>query len=228
MSMSSPLRSLVYAPFQNLPRRYGCFSYGIFVNSEPIAKRLRNRKRRERRSLHSGRNLNSLITVSDKLDHTPISNTLPRQHASPLSFLPLSALLRSYIITSLSASPILLHLSLCILSALAHSSSPFLNPDRNPLLHWLLKRTFYSQFCAGETPGEVKKTVDGLKEMGYKGVILGYAREVVLDESPKENVQADTIEEIEAWKHGTLETVRLAVKGDYVALKYECFACSSL
>ena len=67
----------------------------------------------------------------------------------------------------------------------------------------------------------MKKTVDGLKKMGYQGVILGYAKEVVLEGQSKVTEQADPTEEISAWKHGTLETVRLAAKGDYVALKYE-------
>ena len=67
----------------------------------------------------------------------------------------------------------------------------------------------------------------GLKVMGFKGVVLGYAREVVMehDEANRrpEKVamnEGDISAEIENWKKGTLETVEMAGKGDFVALKY--------
>ena len=61
-----------------------------------------------------------------------------------------------------------------------------------------------------------------LKDMGFEGVILGYAKEVVIEGGSvgKEETDAATVkEEVIAWKKGTLETVDLAQKGDYVALK---------
>lgn len=68
-----------------------------------------------------------------------------------------------------------------------------------------------------------------LRDIGFSGVILGYAREVVLtqdqlkalatngmdSEMAKECIQNEVI----PWAKGTLETVRLAEPGDYVALK---------
>ncbi|MCJ1288338.1 proline dehydrogenase [Xylographa opegraphella] len=143
----------------------------------------------------------------------------------PLSLFPLSTLLRSYCITSLSCSPILLSPSLSLLSTLVHSRSPLLNPDRNPLLRYALKKTFYAQFCAGENLAEVRKTMASLKDMGFEGVILGYAKEVVVVEggesAENEEPDAGTVEaEVTAWRKGTLETVSLAQKGDYVALKF--------
>jgi proline dehydrogenase len=115
------------------------------------------------------------------------------------------------------------------MSMLAHSKSPFLSPDSNPVLRYFLKRTFYKQFCAGENAAEVKYTVDGLKSIGFKGVILGYAREVVLDEKEADNlescgeyekVEACIRNEITPWAKGTLETVLLTCPGDFVALKF--------
>jgi hypothetical protein len=113
---------------------------------------------------------------------------------------------------------------------LAHSKSPILSPDTNPVLRFCLKNTFYRQFCAGENAVEVRRTVDGLKNMGFKGVILGYAKEVVLDKKQKENLASCglTVEAAEAcirneitpWAKGTLETVRLTNPGDFVALKF--------
>lgn len=62
-----------------------------------------------------------------------------------------------------------------------------------------------------------------LKNMGFQGVILGYAREVVVEEDEsvekEEHDERSAKAEIEAWKRGTLDTVHLAGKGDYVALK---------
>lgn len=149
---------------------------------------------------------------------------------APLSVLPLITILRSLAVTTMSSSPVLLPPSLSIMSMLTHTTNPILNPDRNPLLKQLIKTTFYAQFCAGETGPEVKATMAGLREIGYSGVILGYAREVVLsqsqlkalstrgmdDETAKECIQNEVI----PWSKGTLETVRLAEPGDYVALKF--------
>ena len=68
----------------------------------------------------------------------------------------------------------------------------------------------------------MKRTVDGLKNIGFKGVILCYAREIVLDEKEKQNLsscgEGDALEasiqnEIVPWEKGTLETVRLTSPG---------------
>lgn len=71
--------------------------------------------------------------------------------------------------------------------------------------------------------------MDGLKNIGFKGVILCYAKEVVLDQKQKDNLAScgegqaaeDCIKnEITPWAKGTLETVRLTSAGDFVALKF--------
>lgn len=114
------------------------------------------------------------------------------------------------------------------MAALAHSKNPVLNPDRNPLLRFFLKKSFYAQFCAGEDAREVRHTIARLKNIGFTGVILGYAKEVVLSDNEAEGMNtsklgeetADVIAaEINPWTQGTLETVRLAQPGDFVALK---------
>jgi hypothetical protein len=115
------------------------------------------------------------------------------------------------------------------MSVLAHTSNPLLNPGRNPVLRFALKKTFYAQFCAGENAVEVRHTIDSLRQIGFSGVILGYAREVVLSDeqtahlaSCGEGAAAEECirNEINPWAAGTLETVRLAGQGDYVALKF--------
>ncbi|KAK4220353.1 FAD-linked oxidoreductase-like protein [Rhypophila decipiens] len=149
---------------------------------------------------------------------------------APLSVLPLTNILRSLMTTTVSSSPILLPPSLTVMSLLAHTNNPLLNPDRNPLLRYALKKTFYAQFCAGENATEVKQTVAGLKNIGFSGVILGYAKEVVmtnkdqaaasLEPNSTPSEEAIIRNEIEPWAKGTIETVKLASKGDFVALKF--------
>lgn len=147
---------------------------------------------------------------------------------APLSVLPLAMILRSLATTTVSSSPLLLSPSLRIMAALAHTKNHILSPDSNPLLRFALKKTFYAQFCAGENAVEVRQTIGGLKNIGFTGVILGYAKEVVLSEKQalalaegKVGEETDECirEEIEPWAQGTLETVRLAQPGDFVALK---------
>lgn len=146
---------------------------------------------------------------------------------APLSVLPLSMILRSLGTNVVSSSPLLLPPSLRIMAMLAHSSNPLLNPDWNPLLRYVLKKSFYAQFCAGENAAEVKQTIARLKSIGLTGVILCYAREVVLsgkEEAGKlESLGEETTEAVEReilpWAQGTLETVRLTEPGDYAAIK---------
>ncbi len=113
-----------------------------------------------------------------------------------------------------------------ILSFLAHSKSPIFNADRNPVLHYILKKTFYAQFCAGGTREEIQTMRERLKDLGYKGVILGYAKEVVLEsaETRDKDRKADTSfpetdAEVDFWKKATLQTIALTGEGDFVALK---------
>lgn len=79
---------------------------------------------------------------------------------------------------------------------------------------------------------EVRKTAQGLKSMGYKGVMLAYGKEIVLESSEKiktspieekggrgvEDVEA--MKDIKAWKEGTINTVEMTGPGDFVALKF--------
>ena len=182
---------------------------------------------RQRRSIHSSDRRTTSTLAQHPIPEPSPQGTEPASRA-PLSMLPLSMILRSFATTVVSSSPVLLPPSLTIMGLLAHSTNPLLNPDRNPLLRWLLKRSFYAQFCAGEDPAEVRATVARLKGIGFTGVILGFAREVVLTERQAadmadgrmgEETQQCIQDEIIPWTEGTLETVRLTEPGDYVALK---------
>lgn len=140
-------------------------------------------------------------------------------------------LLRSLLVSTVSSKPILLSPSLSILSFLSRSKSRAFSPDKNPLIHWFLKKTFYEHFCAGENGAEVANTVKQMKTMGYKGVILGYAREVVVDKTTSAEKSVGSVDEeeadaqtshctdIESWGKGVLKTVEMIGKDDFLALK---------
>ncbi|MCJ1448688.1 MAG: proline dehydrogenase [Stictis urceolatum] len=145
----------------------------------------------------------------------------------PLSCLPLSVLVRNIAITSLTSNRILLPPSLKLLSAIAYSTHPLLRPSSNPLLRYLLKRTLFAQFCAGETPAEVRATLAGLRRWGIEGILLGWAREVEQrgsgtyesSSSPLVETEADK-REIEEWVAGTQQALAMASARDCVCIKF--------
>ena len=144
-----------------------------------------------------------------------------RGSQAPLSVLPTSYILRTYLITRLSSSPTLLNLTFRLLDRILESNSPLFSTDRNPLLRWLLKKTFYAQFCAGENGAEVQRTAARVKDVGFSGVILEYALEVLKEGHEKARPNSSkTLAEIETWRKGMMETVAMAQEGDFVGLKY--------
>jgi proline dehydrogenase len=75
----------------------------------------------------------------------------------------------------------------------------------------------------------VEKTIAELKSTGFNGVIMGHAKEVVLSEEEMTglddaNGTTDQAQvhagEISTWRRNTIDTVDLAQKGDFVALKF--------
>ncbi|GMF67450.1 unnamed protein product [Aspergillus oryzae] len=144
----------------------------------------------------------------------------PKQELSPLAKLPISSVLRSLVILSVSSSSLLLKPCIKTLSMLAHPKTALLDVAKNPLLNMLVKHTIYKQFNAGENKLEVQRSIEDIKRLGYRGVLLGYAKEVLVGESnvdPKDEQAAR--EEIQMWLDGTLQTVDMAQEGDFVALK---------
>lgn len=149
----------------------------------------------------------------------------------PLAALPTSVLLRSLLVATISSKPYLLLPSLKALSFFCKPrKGALLNVDRNPILHAILKATFYKQFCAGETPDEVRRTVQQLNGMGFQGTIMTYAKETVFDHKTKTSVglgienKPDAeggvfCQQIEAWRKGTIDTIDTLGENDYLALK---------
>lgn len=131
-----------------------------------------------------------------------------------LSCLPLSQILRTYLITSVSSSPRLLGASTAVLRRMLESKNPLFSIQRNPLARALLWETFYKQFCAGETPAQVNKSCSDLRRQGYSGVILEYALEVLKDAEGNESA------DVQVWRKRMLDTVQMAAEGDFVGLKW--------
>ncbi|CDM35239.1 hypothetical protein DTO013E5_6673 [Penicillium roqueforti] len=153
---------------------------------------------------------------------TKAPSPLPRKAlTAPLAKLPLSSVLRSLLILSVSSSPLLLKPCIYTLSLLAHPRTAFWDVSKNPLLNMLVKQTIYKQFNAGENKIEVQDSINQIKALGCRGVLLGYAREVLVGENSDAayDVKA-ALAEIQTWMDGTLQTVDMAQAGDFVALKF--------
>jgi len=96
------------------------------------------------------------------------------------------------------------------------SRSPLFNVDHNPILRLLLKRTFYAQFCAGEDAAEVGRFVAKMDQVGYSGVALEYASEVLVDAGR----EVEEVKGIERWERGILDSIAMSKEGSFVAFKY--------
>ncbi|KAL4891445.1 FAD-linked oxidoreductase-like protein [Aspergillus ambiguus] len=144
---------------------------------------------------------------------------------SPMAILPTKTLIRSLLFTSIMASP-LLKPCLSVMKYIVGSKSLLLSPARNPILNYLLRTTIYNHFCAGVNEKEVRRTVQDMKSLGFKGVILGYARESIaqLDDSPhvpvEKKQEAAAARAVEEWKQGNLQTLQMIEAGDYLNVKF--------
>ncbi|KAI3224471.1 hypothetical protein DTO012A9_7234 [Penicillium roqueforti] len=164
--------------------------------------------------------------------------TDPSPSLPPLSILPAHVLLRSLLVSTISSKRFLLIPALSFMSFLSKPNRIWLfDVDRNPILHGILKKTFYNQFCAGENAAECRSTIREMKDMGFRGVILTYAAETVFDHSTQAqhgqgvaalksedgnvsiNAPVSQCPSIEAWRKGTVETIDMSDAEDYLAVK---------
>ncbi|KAF2848526.1 proline oxidase-like protein [Plenodomus tracheiphilus IPT5] len=134
-----------------------------------------------------------------------------------LGRLPTSTVLRSYLITAMSSSPVLLTLCFNILRKMLDSKSFLMSIEKNPILETVLKKTFYAQFCVGEKKDEVVRNTDFARTLGYGGILFEYALEVLGGKAP---TAEETKKEIEVWRKGMLQSVDMAREGDFVGLKW--------
>lgn len=140
-----------------------------------------------------------------------------------MACLPLSQILRTYLITTISSSPYLLDASSSVLERLLKTNNTFLKLDNNPVLRTVLWESFYKQFCAGETAEQIAATTAALRQQGYAGVILEYALEVLKDAEG-----SDEMADVAAWKEGMLKSVDMATRGDFLGLKWSGMGTAAL
>lgn len=99
------------------------------------------------------------------------------------------------------------------------------NADKNPIINRVLRVVLYDQYAAGATVTDVLRTTKEIKAMGYNGVILGSAKEAVLQSPSKRAIGSDhsyaMAQErvIERWKEEQLLTLEMIDEGDFLALK---------
>lgn len=213
----------------------------IPISNSTVLIRSRHSSTAQRLAIHHVRLLSTtpkkkavVIDSSDRLVHEApqAPEDIQQSTVSPLSMLPTSLLIRSLAINQFLSSPFLVKPGLKIAGLMAHSKSWLLSPDRNPIIHAVLRPTFYAQFAAGKNATEVGRTISELKNIGFSGVIVGYAKECVVDhakgkegvaECEKKSAMASlSLDEeiLKSWIDGNLESVKMVGKGDFVALKF--------
>ncbi|PTU22313.1 hypothetical protein P175DRAFT_0473093 [Aspergillus ochraceoroseus IBT 24754] len=180
---------------------------------------------RARLLFYPGLRLSAYASTSSTTQHALIQpQSAPKE--PPLAVLPTKTLLYSVLFTSIMSSP-LLKPCLGLLKYVIESESSWLHPSKNPTMKYLLRTTIYNHFCAGENEREVRQSVKYMKGLGFKGVILGYARESIAKvedidpyvacETTKHEVLDRAVDE---WKEGNLRTLRMIEKGDYLGIKF--------
>lgn len=166
--------------------------------------------------------------------HSQAQDQRKNAQDTELSLLPLSHLLRNIVISSACSSPTFSKLSYRILKWILDSPSSLHHPPNkkrlSPSLKWILKKTLYAHFCAGENFAEIKKTLRELKALQYDGVILEYALEILdtdergENEGRRDGSTEDSNEEVmTTWKRGMLETIDMIEPGNFVGLKSVLF-----
>lgn len=161
----------------------------------------------------SRRNLTSVSLTTN--GGTPANSDRSQRE---LAKLPLTSLLRGLLMHTLMSRPYVMDVA----SSLGRKNLNLVT--KNPLLRILVNRIFYPQFCAGNTESQVRRSIANLKSLGYKGVIVTYAREVDMSESTavSSKSQARRLHEkyVRQWLEGTLQSIRYSEPGSFVALKY--------
>lgn len=143
-----------------------------------------------------------------------------------LSRLPWLTLLRSAALTTLMCSPTLLKPSIAAMGLITHPRTALFNPEANPVLNALVRNVIYDQFCAGTNQAEVTSTIKDFKTLGFQGIILTFAKEIVLSEEERANAAANPgqytpahYDMVQSWRDNSLASLRMLQPGDVLAMK---------
>jgi proline dehydrogenase len=105
------------------------------------------------------------------------ATTLDMEVEPSIQRLPASALLRSYLVYTFCSFSTIVDHSSTILKMLTNSPIPGLAP----LAEFVVRHTFFAQFCGGEDAQDCKKVMRSLRDEG-KAVLLSYSVEADEDE----------------------------------------------
>lgn len=145
---------------------------------------------------------------------------------SPLARLSTSSLIRNIFLSSFFKSPYLFRPGLALFQKIAHSTSPWLNPDRNLLFRGIINLLVYKQFCAGRNKAEILQTSLLTRRLGFSGIVLCYGKEAQVRVDKKFLGQDDEIHlnsmdaEIDQWRGGNIQTLNMIREGDWLGIKY--------
>ncbi|KAF2138228.1 uncharacterized protein K452DRAFT_234288 [Aplosporella prunicola CBS 121167] len=148
--------------------------------------------------------------------NTPRSSPRSTADTAVLAKLPTPSLFRNLLIQNISSYPRLLTV---LLGMLKRYTTFFITA---PVFKHVLHQAFYAHYCAGATIPEITRTVRGLQQLGYKGVILNYAKEVDMHAAGQANEaerQKVHEEQVGQWLEGTLKTIEGA-DGAFAAIKF--------
>ncbi|KAH0613489.1 uncharacterized protein H6S33_005375 [Morchella sextelata] len=160
----------------------------------------------------------SAATAISSSSRSPSQEVVSKDAEAPLAALPVTSLLRSLLLHSISSSPRALKSGTKVMLANLETM------DKNFLLKLAVDKTFYAQFCAGATAAEIAGTIENLRSLGYGGVILAYAREAEITDTSA----STELQNIREWLEGSLKTIQYVDPGDYVAVKYSGAGSSCL
>ncbi|KAH6692310.1 carbapenem antibiotics biosynthesis protein card [Plectosphaerella plurivora] len=155
-------------------------------------------------------------------EHSALSDVAAKK---AMARIPTKNLLRSLALTELMTQGWLLRPSIAFMGLIAGSRSAFLNPDKNPILNRLLRWTVYNHFCAGTNPREVRQSIAEHKQMGYQGVILNHAKEILLEHddaksaAPGADYSPAYYAMIAKWREYALNGLAMLQPGDFLSLK---------
>jgi len=84
----------------------------------------------------------------------------------------------------------------------------------------IIKPLIYQQFCAGVNFKETQQVIQGIRDLGFAGVALTYAKEIHWNKG-KDLVGAhgDHTAQLQAWLNGNLQTLDMIESGDWLAIK---------
>ncbi|KAK5048275.1 hypothetical protein LTR84_005945 [Exophiala bonariae] len=142
--------------------------------------------------------------------------TVNASQRRPFRKIPLSDLLRSFLVLSVATLP--QPMLLALIKAVKARSDLL---DRSRLLRWLVHNTFYKHFCIGANQSEITSNTAAMRQkMGVNGVILTYAKEAAArPASAKLGTLTPTDEDLNNWVQSNLQTIDMLFPGDYIALR---------